>query len=476
MNFTPHADGGGGATPEPRRPAPLKSRPLGEALDLVVREAIRAHIVADHKNTPELLTSQVVLDWLWPSTAKDGVCNYAKAPSSVVVSAVTPPQGVGPGKHRGLVATVLSSLSEFWVGPSPTTRSKQSKKPESPFDFSVVDLNKLVIELDKVSKKIDPDPSRFLLATVQELPFQTIGNQLSSESELPTLSCVATYLAFCRTIRGLACSAGSGMWVGRTSAGSVLQLTASPKPFLEFCDRFYTALEKAVPEIRNVCVMDAEDLGRLVGTEYIGKRPKALKLLCLPIRYGEISYGSIVMPLIPTALFEEFPPELQKDLEWLGLKAGEAAHLLMARNAATTSLSIQDLSITPPDVRVIRPQEKFEAGGAVCRRVILRVNDEVAVVFISDDQAEGRSITNQVLALAQKSLPDITEVPLQKIRWYERRTGGRTGSGVPQSRCFDEVRIDFAEHTVRGWRPARGSLATQVSEMLGFSLTEQFEQ
>lgn len=473
--------GGGGPNPDSRQPAQLRTMPLGEALDLVVREALRAQILSKHKGAPEFCTSSAVLELLWPATAKANIVKGDSGKLPVVVPAIALRQATGSRKQHGLVAEVLGSLAGF-AGVSASddgaadraATAKSNSAKHAPFDYSAIDLNRLVAELSAASGKIERETFRFVFDAVHDSSLATVGDHLAFESSLPSLCQVTTYKAHLEAVRSFELAAGAAMWFAAGAGRNELHLTPAPQPFLEFVGRLYEGLKSAAPEFRNVGVVDGAAATQLIPAQYLGDIPEGVKLLCLPIRYGEIGHGGVVLAFMPAKAFDDIPPELKKELEWLCFKAGEATHLLAARLSAekATEKAAERAAMAPPEVRVFSPEREFSAGGATCHRVMLRVKDEVAVVFISDARASGRSISNQFLELAQKSLPDISDTEIAKIRWYERRTGGRTGSGVQQSNCFQQVRIDFGTRQILGWLPADDDTAKLVSDALGFSLAE----
>jgi hypothetical protein len=93
------------------------------------------------------------------------------------------------------------------------------------------------------------------------------------------------------------------------------------------------------------------------------------------------------------------------------------------------------------------------------------------VVFVSDANSEGRSITNVFKELCDASrrdavlpTPSGAEVLASKIRWFECRTGEVTKGGVRQSLSFDE--FFEASQDSQAWKPARDAFSVEVARAL----------
>ncbi len=125
----------------------------------------------------------------------------------------------------------------------------------------------------------------------------------------------------------------------------------------------------------------------------------------------------------------------------------------------------------PTSVVVLSDQPAWSHADATCRRVILAREDCAIVVFVSDANSEGRSITNVFKELCDASrrdavlpTPSGAEVLASKIRWFECRTGEVTKGGVRQSLSFDE--FFEASQDSQAWKPARDAFSVEVARAL----------
>lgn len=84
---------------------------------------------------------------------------------------------------------------------------------------------------------------------------------------------------------------------------------------------------------------------------------------------------------------------------------------------------------------------QFSAAGATCRRRIYEGVDFRCIVFTSDRNSGGKSITNVFEDLAQETAAEFRIAP-NYVRWYEHRTDETTMDGYEQNGCFQLVRFN----------------------------------
>jgi len=101
------------------------------------------------------------------------------------------------------------------------------------------------------------------------------------------------------------------------------------------------------------------------------------------------------------------------------------------------------------------------------------VGDVGVVVFVSDANSHGGSITNKMEELARESRREVTfkapggaEILIPSVRWFECRTGEVTKDGTAQSVSFDEVLFSGSGYTGVKWAPSRDNSARVVAEAL----------
>jgi hypothetical protein len=229
-------------------------------------------------------------------------------------------------------------------------------------------------------------------------------------------------------------------------------------------------------EIRSCRLVGADNAAAVFEEKVPGSVPDGIQFLLIPIRHGEVSFGTTIITTVPDAgklKDQEFPQEI----EWFAFKVGELFAALKQRQEAT-ALTEASLPRAPRNEPVlVRLDKPFEAAGAYCKRGVVRIGDEVAVVFISDKDARGRSITNVISELAKASLPDVEFTTIDKIRWFEYRSGEARADATPQSWSFDEVHDCVHKGSLPRWTPADRSspLVRAVSQLVRIPLRQTAE-
>lgn len=117
---------------------------------------------------------------------------------------------------------------------------------------------------------------------------------------------------------------------------------------------------------------------------------------------------------------------------------------LYARDGLNVGTLRLDLARIGERHRVESIQKKsdgqYTAAGVTCRRRIYQGVDFTCVVFTTDADSSGKSMTNQIEHLAEETSRGLTCHPAT-VRWYEHRTDEQIAAGYKQDRSFMRVRF-----------------------------------
>lgn len=95
----------------------------------------------------------------------------------------------------------------------------------------------------------------------------------------------------------------------------------------------------------------------------------------------------------------------------------------------------------------------INAAHSSCRRRVFCTDDLTAIVFTSDAESYGRSLTNIFEDFAQATVDELKLDPTQ-VRWFEHRTDEETGSGYKQTPKFEEVKFKSGALQEPQWHPS----------------------